>query len=214
MQSSCLPPLSRALGAVLVVAALAAATPALAGVLTATDASWKVTATAPAGSGWQNSATFDDTAWEAATELYNVSTYLGPTYTARGIWSSAGEFSRTDLQIWARQVVTVVDDLASAVLRAGFDDDADVWVNGQLVYQDNNGSAGNSGPIDITAFLSKGANVIAYTARDNWPVWGFQHSSWLQVDTTVATASVPEPTTLALLALGLAGMAGLRRRPR
>ena len=67
--------LSRGLGAALVVTTLATAvtTPAVADVLTATDTRWRITATAPAGAGWHSNASFDDSAWAAATELYNVS---------------------------------------------------------------------------------------------------------------------------------------------
>lgn len=175
-----------------------------------TDASWKVTAAAP-GAGWNTAAGFDTSSWQSATTLYNVADYLGPSYTAKGIWSSGGQFSTTETTVWARQEWNLASLPVSASLVAGFDDDADLWVNGTQVISDHNGIANNVGPVDVRPYLTLGTNVIAFTASDNYPVWGYNHSSWAQIDGQVA-APVPEPQTYALMLAGLAAVGWVGRR--
>lgn len=93
------------------------------------------------------------------------------------------------------------------------DDDGDVWVNGQLVAGSHDGSAGNFGVADLLPYLQLGNNVIAMSVTDNYPVWGYNHSAWLQIDGQPgAASSVPEPQTLVLMLSGLAGLAFTRRR--
>src|SRR5687767_13955593 len=89
-----------AIVATLAIIAAAALAPAHADTLLKSDASWKVTPVAPAA-GWNVSVGFDDSAWESATALYDVADYLGPSYTAQGIWSSGGQFSTTETAVWS-----------------------------------------------------------------------------------------------------------------
>lgn len=200
------------LGALALACALAAA-PASAETLLKTDASWSVTPSAP-GAGWNTATGFDASTWQAATTLYNVSDYLGPSYSAQGIWTSGGQFSNTETTIWARRVFQLAALPTSAALLAGFDDDADVWVNGNLVISDHNGIANNVGVPDLLPYLTVGANLVAFTVNDNFPVYGYNHSSWLQIDGQVAAVTaVPEPTTYALMLVGLGATAfAVRRR--
>ena len=186
--------------------------PACAEALTQTDATWRVTATGPSA-GWNTSAAFNTAAWQSATVLYNVADYLpAESPLTKGIWSSGGQFSTTETTVWARQLWNLAALPSSASLHGGFDDDADVWVNGSLVISDHNGIANNVGPVDLLPYLHLGDNLIAFTASDNWRVYGYNHSGWVQIDGQSA-AAVPEPATPALMLAGLVATAfGVRRR--
>ena len=190
-----------------------AAAPASAETLLKTDATWKVTATAPTGD-WNSAAGFDTSTWQAATVLYNVADYLGPSYTAQGIWSSGGQYSDTETSFWARQVWHLNALPISASLSGGVDDDIDLWVNGVQVISDHNGFANSLSVADLLPYLTLGDNLVAYAATDNWPVYGYNHSSWVQIDGQIA-AAVPEPETYALMLAGLAAVGfTIRRRSR
>lgn len=189
---------------------LAVLAPARAEILAQTDATWRVTAAAP-GAGWNSSASFDTAAWQNATVLYNVADHLGPAYSAQGIWSSGGQFSSTETTLWARQVWALAAVPISATLLGGFDDDADLWVNGVQVVSDHNGFANNVAPVDLLPYLNPGDNLIAFTVSDNYPVWGYNHSAWVQIDGQRGGA-VPEPATPALLLAAFAATALVVRR--
>lgn len=189
-------------GAALCLGLLGNATLSSATVLTATDSSWKITASAPSTGDWNSNAAFDDSTWQPATELASWS-----SYAAEVIWSSDGQFSTTETQVWARTIFSLGALPLSAILNNGFDDDGDIFVNGVQVVSDHNGYA-NDSFADITPYLIVGDNLIAFTATDNYPVHGYNHGAAVHVEATFA--QVPEPATLALL--GLAGMGLMRRR--
>ena len=194
----------------LALAAAAAVAPASAATLLQTDSAWKVTSAAPAA-GWNVSAGFDTSSWQSATQLYDVADYLGPSYSAKAIWSSGGQFSITETAVWARQVWNLATLPISAALEGGFDDDVDLWINGALVISDHNGVANSVGVADLLPYLQLGDNLIAFAATDNYLVYGYNHAGWLQVDGQAAPA-VPEPAALALMLAGLAATAVVARR--
>ena len=171
--------------------ALLAGAPASAAILLQSDASFRVTPTAP-GANWNTSAAFDDAGWQNATVLYEVGPVLPEYDGAKGIWSSGGQFSRTETELWIRKLFTFSGPLSAATLAVGCDDDCTVWLNGTQVVADADGRAGNSFA-DVAALLTTGTNLVAWRVTDNFPVWGYQHSTWLQIDGTFATppSSVP-----------------------
>ena len=178
-----------------------------------TDATWKVTPADPSGSSWDTSTGFDDSLWQNATVLYDVGVELSDANYAgtKGIWSSGGQYSMTETQIWIRKTFTL-GGLAAASLIVGCDDDCTVYVNGTMVINDTSGDANNNIVADLLPYLNVGTNLIAYTITDNFPVYGYNHSTWLQLDGQEQSTGVPEPGTLALLGAALAGVGFSRRR--
>ena len=142
--------------------------------------------------------------------LFRRPQHLGPAYVgAKGIWTQAGQFSTSETTIWCREGLNLAAVPQSATLEYGIEDDGAIFVNGTLVVSDHNGLA-NGGLVDTGAYLIAGANVIAFTVTDNFAVYGYNHSSWIQIDGV--TAAVPEPSTYAMLLLGLAAFGMVRGR--
>ena len=99
--------------AALLLGLLAGATSGSATTLTATDSSWKITPNAPAA-GWNSNAAFADSGWQSATVLA-IPAYLGGNF----IWSSGGQFSNTETQVWARAIFNLGTLPLTAVENSG-----------------------------------------------------------------------------------------------
>ena len=59
--------------------------------------------------------------------------------------------------------------------------------------------------------VTLGDNLIAFAATDNFPVYGYNHAAWLQID-GLRAAAVPEPAPYALVLAALAATALMPRR--
>ena len=118
-----------------------------------TDSTWLATNVAPAA-GWNTDPSFDTTGW--------INAFVITPSCANGadcIWYD-GQFSATQLA-WLRKTFTISVPVSSCVLVGGIDDDCDIYVNGNLVLSDHNGLAGTFGPIDVSAQVVPGVNLIA-----------------------------------------------------
>ena len=169
-----------------------------------TDTSWLATNALPAAT-WESAPSFNTTGWINAVDLGIPGCPGGSSC----IWYD-GQFSGTQF-VWLRKTFTISGPISTASLIGGVDDDADVYLNGTLVYSDQNGTAQNFGPLNVAPFLVQGVNLIAVAASDNFPQFGQNHAfaASLQIQTQT---QIPEPASLALLGIGLAALAAMRRR--
>ena len=173
----------------------------------ATDASWLVTNAAPAAT-WNTDPTFNTATWINA----NVLPIPGCSGLFSCIWYD-GQFSAT-ADAWFRKTFSLTDPVSSAVLVGGVDDDADVFVNGIQVLNDHNGTAANFGPLDVTALLVSGVNLIAVHATDNIQVFGQNHAFEAALTGNTRVAAVPLPSVLNLFLIGFGGLVVVRRQRR
>jgi hypothetical protein len=172
-----------------------------------TDSSWLATNALPAAT-WNTDPSFDTTGWINATDHTPLC-----FQTAGCIWYD-GQFSLTQFA-WLRKTFTISNPVSTAVLEGGIDDDCDIYVNGNLVFSDHNGTAQAIAPIDVAPYLVQGVNLIAVAAEDNIPVFGPNHT-FVAILTIVPGGPGPSvevptlsPWMLALLALALASSAVL-----
>ena len=174
-----------------------------------TDSSWLATNTLPDPT-WSSDLSFDTTGW---TNAYVVDSPVSPPdpcfMGASCIWydnqNSATQFA------WLRKTFTISDPISAATLFGGIDDDADIYVNGTQVLSNHDGLAGGFTPIDVTALLIPGVNLIAVAVVDNFG-FGQNHLFAAQLQIETPQNSVPEPASLFLVASGLAGLTVRRRR--
>jgi hypothetical protein len=100
---------------------------------------------------------------------------------------------------------------AGSITGGGADDDAQIWVNGTLVYNDINGLSGLIPGIDILPFLVAGNNLIAIKAHNSFGGGDFFSLSGF-ADSEPLASSVPEPASLTLVGGGIACAIYRRRR--
>jgi hypothetical protein len=167
-----------------------------------TDSSWLATNALPAAT-WNTDPSFSTTGWINAS--VNIPACSNG---ADCIWYD-GQFSATRF-VWLRKTFTISGPVSTAVLVGGIDDDADIYVNGTLVFNDHNGTSQGFGPINVAPYLVQGVNLIAVAGEDNIPGFGQNHDfvASLQVQITVPVPTL-SPWMLALLTLALVSIAVL-----
>lgn len=219
--------------AALAAIALGAAAPASAELLLASDESWLVTKNEPV-SNWYLPG-FDDSSWQQAVSLPAIPTASGE---GQSIWAGCEypnalangypiegdpvgcQFS-ADHFVWFRATFELPEQPLSALLSVTVDDDAIIYVNGQLVASNQDCSAGGPAPVDVSSVLTAGTNLVAVVATDctyGWAYWlgGYDsgnHQFALSINGELPDPTdVPEPMSALLLLGGTAGLAAARRR--
>jgi len=138
---------------------------------------------------WKNDPAFDTSTWQLGTVTNDF--FWGPN---------------ADTPLYTRKLFEVGDDVTNATMILGVDDDAQVYINGVLVYDDTNGTTSSVGPMDVTPFVHPGENLIAIKAHDS--AGGSQHLG------VSIYSDVPEPSASVPILCALAISPCLRRRTR
>ncbi len=141
------------------------------------DPSWKVSTHFE--NGWMNPL-FDDAVWPTtrAPTRGRCDYYPDPIFFALPMWSY-GAVEKGEA--YFRKKIILEKPVLSARLRAGFDDDGDVYVNGKKVLSDRSGKTEKTFmDIDIAQELHKGENTLALYAIDS-----FGGCQWAQLDLVV-----------------------------
>jgi hypothetical protein len=115
--------------------------------------------------GWNTSLTFDDS--DAAGWRYCINNREHPY-----IWVD-GPYINGSSPSYYRKVFELSGTPASGKLSFGVDDDAIIYINGQLAVSDTDGGATDMFDIDVTSLLVPGTNLIAVKAHDSY---GYQES--------------------------------------
>lgn len=163
--------------------------------------------------GWNTSITFDDSdaaGWHAPV-VRDVTRYGSNATNA--IWADGPQNGAGPTPGYIRKTFTLDTDIASAHFGGGsfpdaingIDDDAQIYLNGVLVFDDQNGLSGVIPFTDVTAYLHAGENLLAVKAHDTF---GADEHFALALE----IQPVPEPNTALLVALGLAALSSLSTR--
>jgi hypothetical protein len=103
-----------------------------------------------------------------------------------------------------RKVFNIPGAPQSGSLDFNVDDDAKIYVNGHLVFDDANSLATDFAGLNVTPYLNSGLNLISVKAQDQQGAQSIQG----QLNITY----VPEPSTIVMVALGSVCCLSRRRK--
>jgi Ca2+-binding RTX toxin-like protein len=110
--------------------------------------------------GWNSDLNFDDSAATGWSNAILNDGFPGNIWVnGNGEGGSTPAYFRLEFDIPAA---------LAATLEGGVDDDAQVYINGSLVFDDHDGGAADFAALDVTAFLHAGRNLIAVKAHDSF----------------------------------------------
>lgn len=150
--------------------------------------------------GWNTSVAYDDSNAAGWTNPNLVHTDV----STNNIWPGDGH-SGSPSPAYFRREFNIGGIPSAGSLDVNVDDDAQVWLNGVLVYSDSNGIATVTNGIDVSSKLISGNNLLAIKAYNRQGDAGL-------ISTIHVTYTVPEPSTIALLFSGAIGAIFLVRR--
>jgi hypothetical protein len=151
--------------------------------------------------GWNNSLAFDD----SDSAGWGDAIFNGHSNIPNGIWPSGDSFTGPT-PAYFRKKITINGPPTLGSVDFIVDDDVQIYVNGDLVFNDTNGLANLENGINFTSSLTQGVNLIALKVHDQQGTEGFGG--------TFQISFVPEPSALGLAAFGFLAFAawGWRRQ--
>jgi len=137
--------------------------------------------------GWSTSLTYDDS--DAAGWYLPVERGTDASFTY--IWGN-GPLYFGDTPVYFRRVFFVNGTPTSGLLDFRADDDAQIWINGQMVVDDNNNTATTVLDSNVWQYLRPGLNLLAVKAHDSFtlapPGFNYEYLALrLDVEFTPAT---------------------------
>jgi hypothetical protein len=150
--------------------------------------------------GWNTLVGFDDS---DAAGWKNAISVVHPNAPFIRYWVDGTETIGSS-PAYFRKAFNIPGSPQSGSLDFNVDDDAKIYVNGHLVFDDSNSLANDFTGLNVTQFLNSGLNLIAVKAQDQQGAQSIQG----QLNITY----VPEPSTFLLAIVALAALPTRRRQ--
>ncbi|CAN5133383.1 hypothetical protein BH11BAC6_BH11BAC6_01020 [soil metagenome] len=133
-----------------------------------TDSTWK--SSNNPGTGWEQPG-YDDSGWPYAVNLGHDSALLQFSPSPIRIWNAVTLSPNTT---YLRRQFSLNGTISHVTMDYSVDDDAQIYINGQLVTSDNDCIANGHVGYDVTSYLNlNGNNTIAVKASDCGGAWTF-----------------------------------------
>lgn len=158
-----------------------------------------------ANTGWNSSLSYND----LNSNGWHGSIFRDADPTFNYIWSEGPLFFGSTPSYF-RTTFVINGTPLSGLLDFYADDDAQIYLNGQLIVNDVNNTATIQFNIDVSPYLVSGVNLIAVKAHDSYPFAGPGLNAEALAIRLEMISEVPEPSSLVLLFTGIAGIALFR----